>query len=98
MVSWGTPIILAMVPNLIIERPLLARLVAAQFPYIFVDESQDTFKAVVGSLKHVERLSQGKVCLGFFGDPMQQIYQTGVGEIGRAGLGNTQEARELQIC
>jgi len=73
--------ILAMVPNLIIERPLLARLVAAQFPYIFVDESQDTFKAVVESLKHVERLAQGKVCVGFFGDPMQQIYQTGVGEI-----------------
>ena len=73
--------ILAMVPDLIMERPLLARLVAAQFPYIFVDESQDTFKAVVESLKHVERLGQGKVCLGFFGDPMQQIYQTGVGEI-----------------
>lgn len=50
--------VLAMVPKLIMERPLLARLVAAQFPYIFVDESQDTFKAVVECLKHVERLAQ----------------------------------------
>jgi DNA helicase II / ATP-dependent DNA helicase PcrA len=73
--------ILSMVPDLIMDRPLLARLVAAQFPFIFVDESQDTFKSVVESLKYVERLSRGKVCLGFFGDPMQQIYQTGVGQI-----------------
>ncbi|MFJ6536786.1 UvrD-helicase domain-containing protein [Paenarthrobacter sp. NPDC091711] len=70
--------ILRMVPELILRRDLFARLVARQFPFIFVDESQDTFPAVVECLKHVARLSSGKVCLGFFGDPMQQIYQQGV--------------------
>lgn len=70
--------IIKMVPEMILERPLLARLVARQFPFIFVDESQDTFPEVVQALKHVWSLAGGKMCLGFFGDPMQQIYQQGV--------------------
>lgn len=70
--------IIKMVPEMILERPLLARLVARQFPFIFVDESQDTFPEVVQALKHVWSLAGGKICLGFFGDPMQQIYQQGV--------------------
>lgn len=67
-----------MVPQMILERDLLAKLVARQFPFIFVDESQDTFPEVVDCLKRVWSLAEGKVCLGFFGDPMQQIYQQGV--------------------
>lgn len=70
--------IIKMVPELILERRLLAQLVGRQFPFIFVDESQDTFPEVVDALKHVWSLAGGKMCLGFFGDPMQQIYQQGV--------------------
>lgn len=75
--------VLKMVPEMIRERDLLARLVARQFPFIFVDESQDTFPAVVECLKRVWVLAEGKMCLGFFGDPMQQIYQQGVGPVSR---------------
>ncbi|WP_030940726.1 UvrD-helicase domain-containing protein [Streptomyces sp. NRRL S-646] len=75
--------IVTMVPELIISSKLLARVVANKFPYIFVDESQDTFPKVVEALKHVCTQAQGAVCLGFFGDPMQQIYQRGVGLISR---------------
>lgn len=70
--------IIKMVPEMILERRLLAQLVGRQFPFIFVDESQDTFPEVVEALKHVWSLAGGKMCLGFFGDPMQQIYQQGV--------------------
>jgi DNA helicase-2/ATP-dependent DNA helicase PcrA len=73
--------VLTMVPELIVTRPLLARLIAGQFPYVFVDESQDTAPKVVESLKSVARAADGRMALGFFGDPMQQIYMTGVGEI-----------------
>jgi DNA helicase-2/ATP-dependent DNA helicase PcrA len=73
--------VLTFVPELIMNRPLLARLVAAQFPFVFVDESQDTFPNVVTCLKHVETVAKGGFCLGFFGDPMQQIYQRGAGNI-----------------
>ena len=70
--------IIKMVPEMILERKLLAQLVGRQFPFILVDESQDTFPEVVRALTHVWSLADGKMCLGFFGDPMQQIYQQGV--------------------
>lgn len=67
-----------MVPAMIVDRPLLARLVARQFPFILVDESQDTFPTVVDALKKAWTLAEGTMCLGFFGDPMQQIYPRGI--------------------
>jgi DNA helicase-2/ATP-dependent DNA helicase PcrA len=77
--------IVTMVPDLILESKLLGRIVAKKHPYIFVDESQDTFPNVVAALKHVGAAAKGSVCLGFFGDPMQQIYQRGVGDISVEG-------------
>lgn len=73
--------VLVMVPELILHSKLLARVVASKYPYIFVDESQDTFPNVVEALKHVSAQAKGAVCLGFFGDPMQQIYQRSAGAI-----------------
>ncbi|MCB1470309.1 MAG: ATP-dependent helicase [Rhizobiaceae bacterium] len=64
------------------QRPLFRSLLAQQFPFVFVDESQDTTEGVVTALKEVAAQSQGKFCLGFFGDPMQRIYMTGAGPIG----------------
>lgn len=71
--------ILKLVPHLIAERPLFRTLLARQFPFVFVDESQDTTTEVVEALKAVERESGAPFCLGFFGDPMQRIYATGTG-------------------
>jgi len=72
--------ILAMVPKLILDKPLLAKLVARRFPFVLVDESQDTFAEVVNALRHIAD-KQPKFTLGFFGDPMQKIYTTGIGAI-----------------
>jgi DNA helicase-2/ATP-dependent DNA helicase PcrA len=67
---------------LFIERHrLLCQLIAQRFPFILVDESQDTTPEVVAALKHVARETAGACCIGFFGDPMQKIYATGVGDI-----------------
>lgn len=73
--------ILRMATDLLRERPLFRQLLAQQFPFVFVDESQDTQDVVVDSLKAVAAQAHGKFCLGFFGDPMQRIYPTGVGPI-----------------
>jgi len=73
--------ILKMVPQLIKENSLLSTIIANKYPYFFVDESQDTFPEVVEALRCVAVLNSGKMCLGFFGDPMQQIYATGIGPI-----------------
>lgn len=73
--------IIKMVPQLIIERPLMRSLLAQQFPFLFVDESQDTTENVVAALKTVDEELGDRFCLGFFGDPMQRIYPTGIGAI-----------------
>jgi DNA helicase II / ATP-dependent DNA helicase PcrA len=73
--------ILSMVPGLIREKPLLATIVARRFPFILVDESQDTFEQVVEALMHVASCHPDAFALGFFGDPMQKIYTTGIGAI-----------------
>lgn len=73
--------IIKMVPYLIMQYPLLAKIVARKYPYFFVDESQDTFPEVAKALKAVSKESPGLFCLGFFGDPMQKIYGHGVGDI-----------------
>ncbi len=73
--------VLKIATEFISERPLMRTLLAQQFPFVFVDESQDTTEGVVQALKAVDQQMRGKFCLGFFGDPMQQIYPTGVGGI-----------------
>ncbi|WP_107910772.1 UvrD-helicase domain-containing protein [Luteibacter sp. OK325] len=71
--------ILKLVPSLIADRRLFRALLARQFPFVFVDESQDTTTEVVEALKIVGREAGVPFCLGFFGDPMQRIYATGTG-------------------
>ena len=64
------------------KYPKLSRIVASKYPFIFVDEYQDTAKEVVelllnSILEHYEK----SVTIGFFGDSLQAIYGTGVGEL-----------------
>jgi len=73
------------VANFLLQnRPLFRRVVALNYPFVFIDESQDTFPGVVASFKQVEAEMRGRFCLGFFGDPMQSIFMRGAGDIPRA--------------
>jgi DNA helicase-2/ATP-dependent DNA helicase PcrA len=76
--------ILQLADFLLQNRPLFRRVVALHYPFVFIDESQDTFPGVVKSFKEVEAQMRGKFCLGFFGDPMQSIFMRGTGDIPRA--------------
>lgn len=67
--------------ELIRSQPLIARVVGQKFPFVFVDESQDTAPDVVEALKAISAALGSKFCLGFIGDPMQKIYTTGAGAI-----------------
>lgn len=74
--------ILKLGPSLITEHELMRTVVAQRFPVIFVDESQDTAPEFVSALKVLAKSAPKEFCLGFFGDPVQKIYMTGVGDIG----------------
>ncbi len=68
---------------LLSERPLLRNLLAAQYPIVFVDESQDTNPDFVAALKSVALAVSTPFCIGAFGDPMQKIYLGGIGAIAK---------------
>lgn len=54
------------------------RITGLRFPYIFVDEAQDTFEGIVAGLNLVGA-GVGLSVIGYFGDPWQQIYDRSVG-------------------
>lgn len=64
--------------HLLAERPNFRRLLGSRYPYIFVDEAQDTFLPIISGLNLV-CAEDGLPLVGYFGDPWQQIYE------GRAG-------------
>jgi len=72
--------ILRLTPACIGLHPLLRNIVAKAFPYIFIDESQDTNPDVTQALLDIAR-DNPALCIGFFGDPMQRIYMSGAGDI-----------------
>lgn len=55
------------------------RITGLRFPYIFVDEAQDTFEGIVTGLNHVGA-GLGLPVIGYFGDPWQQIYDRSAGD------------------
>ena len=57
--------ILKIGPDLIEQHALLRTLIARQFPFIFVDESQDTNPAFVAALRQVANAAGVELCLGF---------------------------------
>lgn len=63
---------------LLAERPGFRRLLGNRYPYIFVDEAQDTFSSIVAGL-NLTCAGDGLPLVAYFGDPWQQIYE------GRAG-------------
>jgi len=73
--------IIKLATSMIEEYKMLGAIISQKYPYIFVDESQDTFPNIVSSLKKIDQLHSEVFCLGFFGDPMQKIFPTGVGQI-----------------
>lgn len=69
------------------KYPKIGKIVANKFPYIFVDEYQDTEERTVKLLLDDLLIkNKGSITLGFFGDSMQKIYNQGVGKIEHKSL------------
>ena len=60
------------------ESKIVRKILGQKYPYIFVDEAQDTFPCVVNALNKV-CTGKGVPLIGYFGDPMQQIYDDRAG-------------------
>jgi DNA helicase-2/ATP-dependent DNA helicase PcrA len=64
---------------LILENEILRRIMGQKYPYILVDEAQDTFGNVIEALNKLCG-NEGLPVVGYFGDPMQQIYEKRAGD------------------
>ncbi|MDD3182283.1 MAG: UvrD-helicase domain-containing protein [Alphaproteobacteria bacterium] len=61
--------------------PMLSKIVAAKFPFVFVDEYQDTDPKVISILLDHLKNTDTRPVIGFFGDKLQSIYSNGIGEM-----------------
>lgn len=59
--------------DLLARSEAFRRIIGMRFPYIMVDEAQDTFKGIVHGL-NLTCPGRGLPLVGYFGDPWQQIY------------------------
>jgi len=60
------------------RHTVLGKILADKFDYILVDEYQDTERRVIEILLDY---SPPQLVIGFFGDPMQSIYEKGIGSL-----------------
>ncbi len=68
--------------NMFQNYKLLTTIIADKFPFILVDEYQDTAVETTDALiNHLLSREKAKVLLGFYGDSYQKIYDTGVGSL-----------------
>ncbi len=61
----------------LLEKPLMQRMFVEKFPFLLIDESQDTNKGLIEALLSVQEAHASRFCLGLIGDTMQRIYLDG---------------------
>ncbi|OCX51937.1 hypothetical protein BEL04_18215 [Mucilaginibacter sp. PPCGB 2223] len=74
--------VISLAAQMIKNYEILRNIVVAKYPYIFIDEYQDTAEETAISLiDDLLNKNQNELLLGFFGDSHQKIYDTGVGAL-----------------
>lgn len=69
--------------NIITSQNILKRLFSDRYPYVLIDEYQDTDEKVIDIIDSIRRYasSKKKFMVGFFGDSLQNIYGSGIGTL-----------------
>lgn len=63
--------------DFLLTKPLMQRIFVGKFPFLLIDESQDTSRALIDALFAVQQAHADHFCLGLVGDTMQRIYADG---------------------
>ncbi len=67
----------------IVSKPSMQAILINKYPFLLIDESQDTNKLLVEAFFSLAAIHKGKFALGLFGDTMQRIYNDGHSELGQ---------------
>lgn len=73
--------VITLTAHLLRSKPMLRQILVKRHPILFIDESQDTNKALLEALIFVAEERKGEFVLGLFGDSMQRIYTDGIKDI-----------------
>lgn len=88
--------------SIISENDILKRLFIDKYPYVLIDEYQDTDSKVIDLFKSVLEYSSNehKFVIGFFGDSKQSIYEHGIGKLDSNSLDfkNIKEVENRRSC
>lgn len=76
--------VIGITAEFIANESLMQDIVAARFPIILVDESQDTKKELIDALFTLQKNKKEVFSLGLFGDTMQRIYADGKPNLGES--------------
>ncbi len=64
------------------DKPAMQAALINQYPFLLIDESQDTNKHLLDALFNLAAMNTGNFGLGLFGDTMQRIYADGQPNLG----------------
>lgn len=67
----------------ILSKPSMQAVLVNRFPFLLIDESQDTNKVLIDAFFALAAANKGTFALGLFGDTMQRIYADGRPDLGR---------------
>lgn len=75
--------LLEYVHNIVTKESILKRFFSDKYPYVLIDEYQDTDEKVISVLSSILDYTTGKkkFLVGYFGDELQNIYETGIGNL-----------------
>lgn len=73
--------VLKITAALIQTKPSMRAILVNKYPFLFIDESQDTNKGLLEALFALAATNEGKFGIGLFGDTMQRIYLDGHPEL-----------------
>lgn len=77
--SYGHDGLLVIFHLLFEKYPLLGKIIADKYDYVFIDEYQDTRSEILNDLLSLP--TKYGLTIGLFGDSMQSIYSDGVGDV-----------------
>ncbi len=69
--------VIAITAAFLSEKPALQRIFVNKYPFLLIDESQDTNRHLMEAFLTVQRVHAARFGLGLFGDTMQRIYADG---------------------
>jgi len=82
MASLSHSEVLKITASFITTKPAMQAILINRFPFLLIDESQDTNRHLMDAFFELEDKHSAKFALGLFGDMMQRVYADGKSDLG----------------